>query len=70
MNNQNIEEAFQNLFKGGSTGTGEEELLRVASKYSMQISAKQIKLLLYLQSWADRSENVKEKLIIQNFINR
>lgn len=68
---QNLEEAFNQLFKGGSTSTGEEELLRLASKYSMQLSARQIKALLFLQFKAQQFEYfdlVNESKIIQNFI--
>jgi len=51
---QNLEGLFSDLFKGGgTTGTGEEELLRVAAKYSMQLSAAQIKCLLYILHQAD-----------------
>jgi len=48
----NLEDAFQNLFKGSMSGTGEEELLRIASTYSRQISAAQIRCLLYLEQQA------------------
>jgi len=50
----NIEEVFNELFKGGTTSTGEEEILKTASKYSMQLSAGQIKLLLYINDCAYR----------------
>jgi len=45
----NLEDAFQDLFKTSASGTGEEELLRIASKHAMQLSAAQIKVLLYLE---------------------
>jgi len=53
---QNIEEAFADLFKGGTTSTGEEELLRVASKYSMQLTTAQMKCLLYIAWTANKIE--------------
>jgi len=65
---ENLEQAFNDLFKGGTTSTGEEELLRVASKYSMQMTAQQIKALLYLQHWADQTKIETDKKIINNFI--
>jgi len=45
----NLEDAFQDLFKTSASGSGEEELLRIASKHAMQLSAAQIKVLLYLE---------------------
>lgn len=45
----NLEDAFSKLFKSSVSGTGEEELLRIASNYSLQITAKQIKCLLFLE---------------------
>lgn len=69
--NQNLEEIFSDLFKGGTTGTGEEELLRVAAKYSMQLSAAQIKCLLYIAFEADKARannDVKSAAILNNFI--
>jgi len=65
---QNLEEAFSDLFKGGTTGTGEEELLRVASKYSMQLSTAQMKALLYLK-WRAVID-VKAQLALDAFIEK
>jgi len=52
----NLEDAFQGLFGNLLSGTGEEELLRLASSYSLQFTSKQIRLLLYLQFVADYHE--------------
>jgi len=52
-NDVNLEDAFQDLFKTSASGTGEEELLRIASKHAMQLSAAQIKVLLYLEWQAE-----------------
>ncbi len=52
----NLEDAFGKLFKSSVSGTGEEELLRIASNYSLQITAKQIKCLLYLEHKAKMFE--------------
>lgn len=46
---QNLEESFSKLFTTSVSGSGEEELLRIASQYSLQISASQIKALLFLE---------------------
>lgn len=50
----NLEDAFSKLFKSSVSGTGEEELLRIASDYALQINAHQIKLLLYLEHRASQ----------------
>lgn len=68
--NQNLEEAFNNIFKGGATSTGEEELLRVASKYSMQLSSSQMKCLLYIKWWADITNDPIKKLALNDFITK
>lgn len=47
--NLNLEDTFGKLFKSSVSGTGEEELLRIASNYSLQITAKQIKCLLFIE---------------------
>lgn len=44
--NINLEQVFSNLFEKG--GSGEEELLRIASTYSRQITPQQIKAILLL----------------------
>jgi len=65
----NIEEAFGNLFKTSASGTGEEELLRIASTYSRQFSAKQIKVLLYLE-WQAKQYPPEIRRQISDFITR
>lgn len=50
----NLEDAFGKLFKSSVSGTGEEELLRIASDYALQITAPQIKCLQYIEHWADK----------------
>jgi hypothetical protein len=49
----NFEEALGGLLKNSVSGSGEEELLRIASRYSLQITANQIKALLFLEYLAD-----------------
>lgn len=59
---KNLENIFQNLFEQTS-GTGEEELLRIASTYSRQMTAYQIKGLMLLRFCARWSpEYVREAL--------
>jgi len=50
-NNQeiNLEDNLQNLFNTSVSGSGEEELLRIASDFSLQLTARQIKALLFLK---------------------
>lgn len=49
---KDLEAAFQSLFKNSASGSGEEELLRVASDYALQLTAEQIKILLYVEGVA------------------
>jgi hypothetical protein len=69
-NKTNLEEAFNDLFKGGTTSTGEEELLRVASKYSMQLTTAQMKCLLYLKWWGNLSGDPVQKMALDEFCQR
>jgi len=50
----NFEESLGSLLKNSVSGSGEEELLRIASRYSLQISAYQIKALLLMGYMARR----------------
>ena len=68
MEKKSIEQAVNDLFKGGTTGTGEEELLRLASKYSMQLSAQQIKCLLYIKYWANMTGDPVQKMTLDEFV--
>ena len=43
---KDLSQALQNLFQPTS---GEEDMLRVATKYSLQLTAEQVKLLLYIK---------------------
>jgi len=65
----NLEDAFQDLFKTSASGSGEEELLRIASKHAMQLSAAQIKVLLYLE-WQAVSYPDPYKQQLQDFVER
>jgi len=66
----NLEDAFQNLFKTSASGTGEEELLRIASRYSMQLTAQQIRVLLWLEYAADNKAPLKQGVWIRQFVSR
>lgn len=63
--NKNLEEAFANIFTNTTSATGEEELLRIASKFSRQISAQQIKILLFITDLAitTEDEKLRERLL-------
>lgn len=52
----NMESSLNNLFESGASGTGEEELLRIASDYALQLSARQIRALLRLKWRAAQSK--------------
>lgn len=70
---QNLEEAFSDLFKTSVSGTGEEELLRIASTYSRQISASQIRCLLYIELRAERFRLSGDEITaraLHQFVNR
>lgn len=68
-NNINLEDAFQNLFRTSVSGSGEEELLRIASTYSLQLTAGQIRLLLFLEY---RSQQIggATGVLINSFVKR
>lgn len=65
----NLEDAFQNLFQTSASAGGEEELLRIASKHAMQLSARQIKVLLYLEMMVKAYPKEQQEMI-SNFITR
>jgi len=65
----NLEDAFQGLFKTSASGGGEEELLRIAADYSLQLTAPQIKALLYLE-WCIPKLSDSEKMKVRHFIDR
>ena len=48
----NLEDEVSKIFRTSVSGTGEEELLRIASTYSRQLSAQQIRIILYLEDLA------------------
>lgn len=66
----NLEDAFQGLFKTSASGTGEEELLRIASQHAMQLSAPQIKALLYLKKLAYDAPEGKYKNWLHDFYDQ
>lgn len=57
----NLEDSFQSLFKTSVSGTGEEELLRIASKFSVQLSMAQIRALVYLRWISKHSKMPQER---------
>jgi len=66
----NLEDAFQNLFKTSASGTGEEELLRIASTYSRQITARQIKSILYMEWRASEANGTSPTQLLRDFVTR
>jgi len=71
---ENLEDAFGELFKNSTSGTGEEELLRIASRYSLQLSVPQMKALLYLEWWVDEYKKhpitLPKSRRIRSFVDR
>jgi len=55
----NLEDAFQDMFKTSQSGAGEEELLRIASQFSLQVTMRQMKCLVYLLQRAILEEKNK-----------
>lgn len=68
----NLEDTFQGLFSSSASGSGEEELLRIASKFSLQVTAKQIRCLLFLLDTADyyQDRQPKTALRLRGFVTR
>lgn len=66
-NNQNLGAAFQQLFGAKLSGTGEEELLRLASTFSVQLSARQVKTLVYLYCYVANAFELDEKPKVAQF---
>lgn len=60
VEDKTIEEAALNIFGGSTSGSGEEELLRIASNFALQLSARQINRLLWLKLAALRLRNAKK----------
>lgn len=63
------ESKFSSIFGQGFSASGEEELLKVASQYALQIDAKQIRCLLYLEDLAQRRGG-DDKKRLEAFIAR
>lgn len=51
-NQQSAEDLFSGLFNVSDSGTGEEELLRIASQYSRQVDMRQIRCLCRLKAFS------------------
>lgn len=69
----NLEDAFGDLFKTSKSGTGEEELLRIASQFSLQVTARQMRCLVYLMHRAERSEArgwAQEAYLLRLFVQK
>lgn len=64
----NLEDAFNSLISSSSSGGGDEELLKVASKHTLQLTGKQIKCLLYLKIYISKLSDQLEKDTLNSFI--
>lgn len=65
----NLEDSFQNIFKSSSSGTGEEELLRIATDFSSQLTSKQIKAILFLEMIAYNADTETQAILVR-FVDR
>lgn len=54
IQDQNIEQAFKNIFGQSASATGIEEVLKEAAKHTLQISAGQSRQLLLIEDTADK----------------
>jgi len=66
----NLENLEKTLFESTVSGSGEEEMLKVASRYALQLSTPQLKLLLFLDITAGLMKDEKKKKLLQNFIKK
>lgn len=64
----NIEEAFNDLFKGASSASGDEELLRIVSDFSLQLSSSQIRALIWLKTKAITLQSLGRKTEAQMLV--
>lgn len=68
-----LEERFQSLFGSPAMGGEDEKLLDLASNFSVQLSAQQIRILLALHMFADVLEGKGKKdqsLILRSFCKK
>lgn len=61
---QDLTNIMQGLFQATS---GEEDMLRVATKYTLQLTQEQVKLLLFIKWASTFTEKHRERL--NNFVN-
>jgi hypothetical protein len=67
-NRTDLSDLFSSLFEQ-SSGTGDEELLRLATTYSRQLTGYQMKGLLLLEMIA-KTRKEKEKEMLEDFVFR
>lgn len=70
LQDSSLDDIFAKMFQSSVSGTGEEELLRIASTYSRQIHAKQIKTLLYLEYRAQTTKNPETRKVLTAFVTK
>lgn len=69
----NLEKSFQSLFGTRLSGTGEEELLRLATTFSVQLSARQVRILMYINFLGDyytATGEIKKAAVFHSFVRR
>lgn len=62
-----MEESFEEIFGASASGTGEEELLKIAARFSRQLTARQmrciIKLKAHMQLAGDKTRRTLEAIV-------
>lgn len=55
----NLEDQFgQDMMEGGFSATGEEEMLRIASEFALQLDADQIRAILFVENMGRRLKQI------------
>lgn len=67
---QSAEDLFSGLFGASASGTGEEELLRIASRYSLQITARQVRCLIKLRMHMEKAGEQRSSVILRSLIEK
>lgn len=62
------EELFGNLFGASASGTGEEELLRIAAKYSLQLDGRQIQCLSKIELIIAEKPDSQTSITLRKFV--
>lgn len=70
MGDQSVEQKLVELLGSGVTSSGDEELLRLGAKFARQITAPQMRLIVYLYFRAEQiaEKNPKDAKLLQGFV--